>query len=881
MPRAPRPQSPARWSGPHWRTVAASFVRRRDPAEEPPSQAGRWASSLLVVLAFATLLWTFEVGRTLGMDTSLSKASPIRADLSIAAAISRLAYGAPGYLIYRPVLDRWHDGQHLSDGAGSPPDLNRGIQAALGLTLELDCRPQHPDACVENWGDDQGYTEGYTDYMILAFTIFGFHIESLYYLYFLIVALSLAVFALQFFSTIEYLMLAPLFTVAHHLVVILLPGNPVTSVVHDPHFVPVISFLAILHVTILLVDKARDWKSTIACFVAQIGVIIIVIDARTSALWIIGVPIGAFMLAQIKQRSLRCVMRSFVTRAHILAPVLAVPLLLSAYDGAAYDERYAKTGLSSHLIWHLVYMGLSVHPDANKQFAFTYTDGMSYLNAHKFLIDNPKLAQDLHININRLPFEPGRFSEWVAAVGWPTYERIVETMYLDFVPRHRRFVAETYLLYKPAYLAQQVLWQTGLRDDWPAWVVVEPAHVPSKRDTLDLCSLPAVLVVVVSVGLAVASGRTLRPGVWIGLTGLLLLASLLPGIVVAPVYYELPVVLVTLTIAVYAVAAALLVPVLQYLLALAQRQAIDAARARVAVSTGLLLGLAVLGLQLRLAMRDGSTDGPTMRPGLPPAEVVRDSLDQVWLLTIDGTRRLPLDWETYLRYGGSPSVQNVRPIDDQDLAAWTWAGLLPSASGESRSASTPPQASQRSPDGRVTNGPVALPSRRTNLAIGRPAQQSDGGITAALAVDGITSGVGVAQSVASSSGQQPQAWWQVDLGDRLPIDYIQIWPRTDACCLDRLNNFFVFVSDEALTSADPRLTRRDPGVTSFFALGKSGVPTTITVRGHARYVRIQMAHWGLMDIAEVQVWQVSQGRPARMAGPDGSEIPWTRDDGRL
>jgi hypothetical protein len=779
------------------------------------------------------------------------------------------------------VLDRWHAGQQVADGAGGRTDLNRGMQAALGLSFDRDCGSQHPDACVDSWGDDQGYTEGYTNYIVLAFRVFGFNSQALYNLYFLIIALSLAVFALQFFADTNALILAPIFAAAHHLVVMLLPGNPVTSVVHDPHFVPVISFFAALHLTLLLVGKERDWRSTLVCSIAQLCIMAFAIDARTSALWIIGVPIAAFMLVQLRHRNLRSVSRSLVARGHLIVLLISVPLALSLYDVAAYDQRYAKTGLSSHLIWHLVYMGLSVHPDANKQFAFAYTDGMSYLNAHKFLLDNPKLARDLDVDVNGLPFEPGRFAEWVAAVSWPTYERIVETMYLDFILHHRRFAAESYLFYKPAYLVEQILWQTGLRDDWPGWVIVEPAHVPSRRDTLDLFSMPAVLVVVGAAGLAVASGQRLRPGVWPGLTAILFLVALGPGLVVAPTYYELPVVLVALTMLVYAAAAALLVPVVRCLLALVQGQAIDRPRARLAVSTGLALGLVVVGLQVRLATRDGSIDGPTARPGLPPAEVVRDSLGQVWLLTIDGTRRLPLDWETYLRYGGTPSLQDLRLIDDQYLAAWTWAGVLPSASSESRSASTPPRVSQRSLDGRVTNGPVALPSRRTNLAVGRPAEQSDGSSIAGRAVDGITSGGGANLSVASSAGQQPQAWWQVDLGDRLPIDYIQIWPRTDACCLDRLNNFFVFVSDEARPLDEPRLARREPGVTSFFVLGKAGAPTTITVRGLGRYVRIQMAHWGLLDVAEVQVWQVLQGHPARVAVPDGHEIREPADDGRI
>src|SRR6266496_2359495 len=83
---------------------------------------------------------------------------------------------------------------------------------------------------------------------------------------------------------------------------------------------------------------------------------------------------------------------------------------------------------------------------------------------------------------------------------------------------------------------------------------------------------------------------------------------------------------------------------------------------------------------------------------------------------------------------------------------------------------------------------------------------------------------------------------------------VQIWPRTDACCLDRLTNFNVFVSDEAPGTDDPFEVQARPGVASFYVFGTPGVPTTIAVKGSGRYVRIQMAHPSLLDLAELQVW---------------------------
>jgi len=154
----------------------------------------------------------------------------------------------------------------------------------------------------------------------------------------------------------------------------------------------------------------------------------------------------------------------------------------------------------------------------------------------------------------------------------------------------------------------------------------------------------------------------------------------------------------------------------------------------------------------------------------------------------------------------------------------------------------------------VIYGTVDLPPGSTNLALGRPTSQIDGGSSSGLAVDGKTSGAGEDRSIATLADYRPTPWWEVDLGESQPISFIQVWPRTDACCLDRLNNFNVFVSDHEITATNPYETRRQPGLLTFYVFGMPSQPTTIEVHSSGRYVRIQQAHQSLLDLAEVEVW---------------------------
>jgi hypothetical protein len=120
-------------------------------------------------------------------------------------------------------------------------------------------------------------------------------------------------------------------------------------------------------------------------------------------------------------------------------------------------------------------------------------------------------------------------------------------------------------------------------------------------------------------------------------------------------------------------------------------------------------------------------------------------------------------------------------------------------------------------------------------------------------VDGNTDGRGEGQSITSIPAPE-EPWWEVDLGASQPISYIEVWPRIDDCCLDRLHNFNVFVSNDELPAGPAHEAWARPGVGTFYVLGRADSPATVDVHRAGRYVRVQMAQPGPMDLAEVRVW---------------------------
>jgi hypothetical protein len=133
----------------------------------------------------------------------------------------------------------------------------------------------------------------------------------------------------------------------------------------------------------------------------------------------------------------------------------------------------------------------------------------------------------------------------------------------------------------------------------------------------------------------------------------------------------------------------------------------------------------------------------------------------------------------------------------------------------------------------------------SNVALGKPATQSstyEDPCTgpASKAVDGNTSG-NTGDCSFSTTNNQPQDWWQVDLGTPYLIQVIDLWNRTD-CCGERLSNFDLLVSTDGANW------------TTFYYPGAAPTTTSFVINRVVRYVKVQLRGQDYLTLAEVQVW---------------------------
>ena len=138
---------------------------------------------------------------------------------------------------------------------------------------------------------------------------------------------------------------------------------------------------------------------------------------------------------------------------------------------------------------------------------------------------------------------------------------------------------------------------------------------------------------------------------------------------------------------------------------------------------------------------------------------------------------------------------------------------------------------------------TVTPPTDDNLALNGIATQSTtlGSKAASRAIDGLTKGTG---NSAFTAAQGPNAWWQVDIGSNQNIGDINIFNRTDNCCINRLSNFTVYVIDSNgnTTYSQTVTTTPDPSetVNASGALGQ--------------FVRIESNNTFTLNLAEVEVY---------------------------
>lgn len=394
-----------------------------------------------IVLIVGALVYTFFSAIQNGMHQVIPGGVGLHRDY-LTIAVSELRYELTGYRGYRKVRDallnhgiadearildkyRMTKEKILQDGT----ILNNAIKEALNVD---DVSSAGEYALVR---DDLGLIPYYK----LAFRIFGYKVESLFYLYFLLLGCSVFVFLGTYCRRVDLLNVLLLFVCSHFVVV---SAAPVVGIelqtVHNNRFLPVLAVLPALYLALLILGRHR-W--TVLIFIGacvQALILMLVIFARSSAMHFMMFLSATFALACLwywmrNPNSWKYVLNK--VRLWPLMVVLLAFLALKAHLLLDLHPSYSA-GLTRHWFWHAAYLGLGAHPDSQSKYGIEYDQDSITLAVVK------QRARELHGT-----------DRWESLGGVKFYERIIRDEFMKIVRQDPVFAVKNYLS-KPMMFAK-------------------------------------------------------------------------------------------------------------------------------------------------------------------------------------------------------------------------------------------------------------------------------------------------------------------------------------------------------------------------------------------------------------------------------------------
>jgi hypothetical protein len=415
----------------------------------------RWIGcvGLLLLIGCVFFLDVFH-GIKLGQDQTAFH--PIyRLRQSLAVATSRMHDPSPGrYLAYKSVVNVLNEngfalfnnepGPHLdvpgweallTDG----PRLNRIIQQAIDVPIDSSLPPEII----------QGNELGFADYIYFSFRLFGDRISSLYYFFYLIVAVTCLVYILQFHNRPFLLFLLVIFLGELYFLENYAKSYGLEAqTVANGRLFSGLSLVPVLHVLFVHWQRQPPRAFTVAGVFAQSLIFGFLLSCRTEAVWqvamVVAVACGSGLLFVLASRSQKRL--DLVDLLRHLWPTLIFLIVVPAYSAVISsnaDDRYAFEP-KGHIIWHEILMGLlSTSPELRRDYLpdenLTYSDNIVYLAVDQDLKARDDASSPM---VRRMP-NGDPIVDLALPGGWNEYERLVRSLTLRIILHHPIAVFET------------------------------------------------------------------------------------------------------------------------------------------------------------------------------------------------------------------------------------------------------------------------------------------------------------------------------------------------------------------------------------------------------------------------------------------------------
>jgi hypothetical protein len=292
---------------------------------------------------------------------------------------------------------------------------------------------------------------GLVDYFKLAFRLFGFRVESAFYLYFLILGVSLVAFILGHWRSPITLTIPILFLAAGNIV---LGSNFFDSInsqnVTNPRFLSTLGILPGIHILMLMLDRHRASLPQVLLACVQALIFEFALSIRASLAWLM-LFVATIAVIQIAVAFARLTTNGSSVRRSIagvrdelaatrLWPALVLLIGVWSYQTAITASMHPSYELDdflpSHLRYHNAFIGLSYNPRWAENFQQDYyranSDQLGFLAGAMYLMDNYDVPESYY----QSPLYGGPKMQ--------LDDRVVRKAYLQFIRRNPWFVIQAH-----------------------------------------------------------------------------------------------------------------------------------------------------------------------------------------------------------------------------------------------------------------------------------------------------------------------------------------------------------------------------------------------------------------------------------------------------
>src|SRR5262245_2209624 len=262
---------------------------------EPGHRRTCQISAALIVLALLSLFASYHEGRVLGQDNRMYS-PPYRWRQSLVIALSRLLPDDPSrrYSGYSSIENYFTENglalfEHERGFDPAAPQRWLKIQAdgnrlneMIAHALKVPIDHALPPALL--YANELGSV----DYVHLAFRLFGPTVDSLYKLYYLLLAFSCALFVVQFRRSPGRLFLLCAYLAAHYFMITVYIPNSLwqLATVHNSRFFSALGLLPALHlICIALAPKEPLTRMTLATATGQAALLGFLTLCRLEVIW--------------------------------------------------------------------------------------------------------------------------------------------------------------------------------------------------------------------------------------------------------------------------------------------------------------------------------------------------------------------------------------------------------------------------------------------------------------------------------------------------------------------------------------------------------------------------------------------------------------------